>query len=133
MQLKFAMLADWAGETREGKLVISGEFDTIFAPQVPAVHPSMYFVARLHANITEGSDHTLVLSLISPAQETIVQTDEIPFAFLPSGPGRPLKGQVIVHVSPLELPAIGKYHFELRVDNRLMETVPLELRLSGQE
>jgi hypothetical protein len=128
MELKFALLADWAGETREGKLVISGEFDLITAANAPAVHPSLFLVARLHANVAEGSSHKLDLRLIGPTQQEHQRLKDFPVKFSPGGPGRPLRGQLLVKISPLNLPRFGKYHIEIRIDNRLMDTVPFELR-----
>lgn len=55
MDLKFALLADHATLTRDGKLVIVGDFDAITAPKLPATHPQFFVVVRFQASITEGT------------------------------------------------------------------------------
>ena len=53
MQVKLALLADYANVTAEGKLNILGIFDRINVVGVPAVHPQMHFILRLEAHPAE--------------------------------------------------------------------------------
>ena len=50
MDLDFAVIADYAATTTDGKLMIGGIFDTIWVNEVPAVQPFMSVVLRLRAH-----------------------------------------------------------------------------------
>jgi hypothetical protein len=53
MDVKLAVLADFASITREGKLNILGIFDEINAPKLPVQLPIFYLVASYEAGPAE--------------------------------------------------------------------------------
>ena len=72
MQVKLAVLADYANVTAEGKLNILGIFDRINLVQVPAVHPQMHLVLRLEARAAERDRvHRVEIRLHDPQGATI--------------------------------------------------------------
>lgn len=126
MDLRFALLADHVAETREGKLVIVGEFNAIRAPNAPVTHSRMFLVARLEARVTEGSQHRLRIALVDEdGNHVIPASPEIPIDFVPTSPGHPLVAQVIVGLENIRFPHFGDYEFHLLVDGRLLADVPL--------
>lgn len=54
MNVAFALLADAANQSREGKLNILGAFGEIYATNFPARHPEMHLVLRLDASPAEA-------------------------------------------------------------------------------
>jgi hypothetical protein len=128
MELKFAVLADYVSETKEGKLNIMGTFSGIRAQKVPAVHPRCYIAARFHARVSEGTDHTFRIGLYdADGGEVRPLTPDLPLQFTSNGPGRPFVGTVIVDMPALQLPNFGDYEFHILIDGRVMAEVPLSL------
>ena len=128
MELKFALLADHVHETKEGKLAIIGEFDTIGALKAPARHALCYLVARLEASVSEGSHHKLQVTLVDEdGKQVLPLTPPMDVSFVPTGRGRPLRGQLIVQFADIELPRFGDYEFHLLADSRLAGAVHVRL------
>lgn len=64
MEVQLAVLADAANIAQQGKLNILGVFDTIWAANFPAVHPSMVVALRLRLEYGDGAgDHDLEVVL----------------------------------------------------------------------
>lgn len=63
MEAKLALICNSANVSQEGKLNILGEFDTIWAEQVPVKWPSLTLVARFEAHLVEGSKRRLAIDL----------------------------------------------------------------------
>ena len=54
MEVKLAGFCDAANISREGKLNILGEFNTLYAAAVPVIWPLMYVVIKIEATAGEG-------------------------------------------------------------------------------
>ena len=119
MNLRFALLADYAAVIEGGKLLVAGEFDRVVAPSLPATAPPFYLVARFDAQVSEGTEHRLRIHLVdADGHEVAPPAAEVPFPFGALGPGRPLRGQVIVQINGAKFPKYGAYEFHLNVDGR---------------
>lgn len=128
MELKFAILADWINETREGKANIIGEFDRIRAPQVPVVHQHLALIARFEAKVSEGTQHAFRFGLYDEdGAEVMPLSPEVPLEFVSTGRGKPFRGNMIVNVGGLSLPKYGDYEFHLLVDGRHMASITFSL------
>ena len=57
MEVKLALLADYANVTKEGKLNVMGLFTAIRAPVLPWVHPQMQLIIELEASPAEWESH----------------------------------------------------------------------------
>ena len=66
MHVNFALFADAANISQEGKLNILGIFDAVQVAQLPALHPRSTFVLRLKANAQDVGVHPLVLRWMNP-------------------------------------------------------------------
>jgi hypothetical protein len=128
MELKFALLADHASETKEGKLNIMGTFNAVGANEVPVTHPRCYLVARLECSLAHGTDHTFRVSLHDGNGEIAgMDMPDQPLRFVPSGPGRTLVSNIIIDMVNLRLSEFDDFEFHLRVDGVVVATVPLSL------
>jgi hypothetical protein len=93
MQVKLALLADYANVTAEGKLNILGIFYRINVMEMPAVHPQMHFILRLEAHSAERDRPQAVeIRLHDPDGQTVfeVRGDIVPRAD-PVSPLRPTR------------------------------------------
>ena len=66
MYCSFALFADAANLSQEGKLNVLGVFDALHVGSVPAVHPRATLVVRLKASPDDAGTHALSFSWMSP-------------------------------------------------------------------
>ncbi len=124
MELDFALIADAANVSQEGKLNILGIFDTIWAREFPVRHAAMVFVLRVKADFTEHGAHTLEVRLLDADGEHLFRA-EGPIQVPGSAPGRAVKPHVIMGLSGVSFKAPGDYSFEVIVDGHHLKSVPL--------
>jgi len=128
MELTFAMLADHVAETKEGKLVIVGEFDTIGAAQFPATHPAFFLVARLQGNASAARQHRLVVRLIGPDGRSALPQDADLHVQAVRVHENVSRANVLLHFAGLQFAQPGLYHFQLQLDGTHAGEVPLHLQ-----
>src|SRR5918911_885570 len=75
MHVSFALLADGANLSQEGKLNILGVFDAVQVASLPAVHPRAHLVVRLKGTRADAGSHTLALSWVNPVGEVLWSTN----------------------------------------------------------
>ena len=126
MQVKLAVLADYANVTAEGKLNILGIFDRINLVQVPAVHPQMHLVLRLEAHPAElDRAQRIEIRLHDPQGTTIFDVNG---EIVPRGEaGQPVSTNQILTLNNLQLEKIGSYNFVVFVNNDLKSELPLQV------
>ena len=125
MDVTFAVVADYANVSREGKLNVMGIFDRVFARQLPGRFPPMQLVIRLEADYAElDVDHGIRVQLSDPADETVFDIDG---SFTPRG-GRPGEKTSVNHVIQLgnvPLQRTGPHRVLVWVDGDLKREVPI--------
>lgn len=126
MQVKLAVLADYANVTSDGKLNILGIFDRINLVQVPAVHPQMHLILRLEAHPAERDrSHMIEIRLHDPEGATIF---EVKGDIVPQGEGsHPVATNQILTLNNLQLEKIGAYNFVIFINNDLKSELPLHV------
>ena len=132
MQVKLAVLADYANVTGDGKLNILGIFDRMTVGELPAVHPQMHLVLRLEAHSGERDRlHTIEIRLQDPDGDIIfdVQGEIVPRGEFHS----PVSTNQILTLNNLQLTKIGEFTFLVFVNNDLKAEVPLVVDLGGPE
>ncbi|MCC7054071.1 MAG: hypothetical protein IT355_12475 [Gemmatimonadaceae bacterium] len=67
MHVQFALFADAANLSQEGKLNILGVFDALHVGQLPSLHPRATFVVRLKAVAEDEGAHGVSLEWVNPA------------------------------------------------------------------
>jgi hypothetical protein len=126
MEIDFALLADAANVSREGKLNILGAFDRIHGSKFPLTWPRMVLVTRFIASAAEyGAEKTLeIVTLDADGKRLASAQGKMK---VPQGrSGRQLK---LNHVLPMAMtfPAAGTYSIEILVNGEPKATVPLEV------
>lgn len=66
MHVQFALFADAANVSQEGKLNILGVFDALHVGQLPSLHPRATFVVRLKAVAEDEGPHGVSLEWVNP-------------------------------------------------------------------
>ena len=79
MNIQVAVLCDAATEDH-GKLNLLGSFDTIYTPQLPAVHPQCAVALRVTFSPGDEGPHKLKLNFVNADGHSIMPPIEIPVA-----------------------------------------------------
>jgi hypothetical protein len=127
MKIPFAVIADGANVSREGKLNILGIFDTLFARKFPVTHPEMKLVMRVEASAEEaGFKHAIEIKLVDSAGGAVlgVKAEVVPRG-VPGG--KPLRMDQVVSLHNVTFKAPGAYRFAIIVDNGEKASVPLRV------
>lgn len=127
MQVAFALFADAANLSQEGKLNVLGVFDALQVGTFPAVHPRAHLVVHLKGTATDAGRHTVTLRWINPqGSELWTSTGELNVGQPPSGVTEmdlPLIAQI-----DLPIDAAGSYRMTISLDERQNAEVPVQVR-----
>jgi hypothetical protein len=126
VDVAFALLADAANVSREGKLNVLGIFDRLHGSKFPFTWPRMMLVMRFVASAAEyGTEKSIdIITLDADGKKLGTASGKMT---LPTGAsGRQLK---INHVLPMTMtfPAPGEYSIEILINGEPKATVPLEV------
>ena len=126
MQVKLAVLADYANVTGDGKLNILGIFDRINLVQIPSMHPQMHLILRIEAHSAERDRaHHIEIRLHDPDGKTIFDVNG---DIVPQGEGpHPTSANQILTLNNLHLEKVGAYNFIIFINNDLKYELPLHV------
>jgi hypothetical protein len=128
MHISFAVFADGANLSQEGKLNVLGVFDALQVGGFPAVHPRTHFVLRLKGSMEDTGQHTLGFRWINPSDEELWSSDgELNVA---PGPNPAFEMDLpIIAVIDLPLNSPGLYTMRVALDGA--PTADVRLFVSG--
>ena len=127
MNIQVAVLCDAATEDN-GKLNLLGSFDTIYAPQMPAVHPQCSVALRVTFVPGDEGTRKLTLSFINADGKAIMQNIEMPVPVALPDDAHFLTRNFIVNIQQLKFDEPGLYSVDVRLDNETVASVPLLVR-----
>lgn len=130
MRIAFALLADAANLSQEGKLNILGVFDAVHVATLPAVHPRAHLVARLNGGRGDAGTHAMTLTWRAPDGTIMWSTSgELRVESPPAG----IEEMDLPFVAALDLPVDrpGTFTLAIAIGGREMAVVPLQVRSSG--
>ncbi|MBP6771523.1 MAG: hypothetical protein KA154_00920 [Gemmatimonadaceae bacterium] len=115
MHVSFALFADAANLSQEGKLNILGVFDAVHVGQFPALHPRATFVLRLKGASSDVGTHVMTLQWVNP-RGTVLWTSDAELAIQsPPNTAAEMDMPVIVQID-LPLDVIGDYAMVVDLD-----------------
>lgn len=126
MHVSFALFADAANISQEGKLNILGVFDAVQVPQLPALHPRTTFVLRLKATAQDVGIHPLVLRWMNAKGNELWNSQaELEIGGAPPGTSE-LDMPVIIQLDlPLDVP--GEYRMIINIGSKHTATCTLNV------
>jgi len=128
MNIQVAVLCDAATNDNE-KLNLLGAFDTIYAPQMPAVHPQC--AVALRATFLPGDEGTrkLTLNFINADGHPIMQGIEMPVPVTLPDDAHFITRNFIVNFQQLKFAEPGLYSVDIRLDGESQTSIPLLVKL----
>ena len=127
MQVSFALFADAANLSQEGKLNILGVFDALQVGALPTVHPRAHLVVHLKGTSLDVGAHSVSLRWLSPSGRELWQSNgELNVGTPPAGVlemDLPLIAQI-----DLPIDAAGGYHMTVSLDEHQSAQVPVQVR-----
>ena len=130
MIVSFAMFADAANISQEGKLNILGVFDAVQVGAMPAVHPRAHLVVRLKGTPLDVGLHQVSLRWINPGGQELWSSDgQVELAPPPAG----VTEVDIPLIASIDLPldVVGAYAMRVFVNNQQRGEVPLHVRAAA--
>jgi hypothetical protein len=128
MNIQVAVLCDAATEDN-GKLNLLGAFDTIFAPQLPAVHPQCAVALRVTFMSGDEGARKLKLNFVDADGKSIMPPIEIPVAVSLPDEALFLTRNFIVNIQQLKFAEEGLYSVDVRLDDKSQGNIPLSVKL----
>ena len=132
MNIQVAVLCDAATDDN-GKLNLLGAFDTIYAPQMPAVHPQCAVALRVTFLPGDEGTRKLTLNFINADGHAIMQAIEMPVPVDAAGRRAFLTRNFIVNIQQLKFAEPGLYSVDVRLDDESQASIPLLVRQAGRQ
>jgi hypothetical protein len=129
MNIQVAVLCDAATDDN-GKLNLLGAFDTIYAPQMPAVHPQCALALRVTFMPGDEGLHKITLNFINADGHPIIQGIELPVSVALPDEAHFLTRNFIVNIQQLKFPEPGMYSVDVRLDDESQASIPLLVKLA---
>jgi hypothetical protein len=130
MIVSFAMFADAANISQEGKLNILGVFDAVQVGQMPAVHPRAHLVVRFKGTPMDVGIHQVALRWVNPGGVELWSSDgQVELSAPP--PGVTEVDIPLIATIDLPLDVQGSYAMMVFVNNEPRGEVPLHVRTAA--
>ncbi|MDQ6611515.1 MAG: hypothetical protein M3Y64_03700 [Gemmatimonadota bacterium] len=127
MHVSFALFADAANLSQEGKLNILGVFDAVHVGSLPAVHPRATLVVRLKGFAADVGNHALTLRWLNPRSSELWSSTVDLAVNAPPGHAAEMDMPVIASID-LPLDSIGNYSMIIDLDGKVHAETRLHVR-----
>lgn len=128
MNIQVAVLCDAATSDNE-KLNLLGAFDTIYAPQLPAVHPQCAMALRVTFQAGDEGKHTLQLNFMDADGRSIMPNfPPVPFEVVLPEDIHFVTRNFIVNIQQLKFAEAGLYSVDVRIDGQSQVGIPLSVK-----
>ena len=131
MHVSFALFADAANLSQEGKLNILGVFDALQVASLPAIHPRAHLVVHLKGTGVDIGAHTVSFRWLSPSgQELWNSSGDLNVGAPPPG----VAEMDLPLIAQLDLPmdSAGAYTMAIAIDGDHTMDVPVHVRTATQ-
>ena len=127
MKVEIFTLCD-AATDQFGKLNVLGSFDLLCSSVEPFAHPSCTIALRIRFSKIEEGNHTLRITLTDDDGQAIVPSMNGSFEIYMAPEAVSYAQNLIFNLQSLEFPKFGDYSFNLYLDEKLIDSLPLYLR-----
>jgi hypothetical protein len=128
MEVKFAVLADYANVTREGKLNLLGIFDVINTSKFPVILPTFYVVVSYAAGAAEfGSDKDVEIVVCDEDGNHLFRAKQVLHITRPDRSGALFMTNQIAGIVGFPFKKSGDYQFSILVNGEEKKTLSLRV------
>ncbi len=127
MEIDFAVVADYAAVTGDGKLVVAGIFDRITAPNMPAVHPTMSLAFRVMMEPGSPSVHRVEVRLVGPDGADVLAPFNGEMRAFSADSASPRGAQFVLSLPGVRFQMWGLYTVHVSIDGQHLKTVPFRV------
>lgn len=125
MNIQVAVLCD-AATDENGKLNLLGAFDTIYTPQLPAIHPQCSIALRVTFSSGDEGKHSLRLNFVDADGHSIMPDFEpIPVEVMLPEDMHFGTRNFIVNIQQLKFEEPGLYSIDVTLDDQPLASIPL--------
>jgi hypothetical protein len=124
MNIHVAVLCDAATDDN-GKLNLLGAFDTIYARQLPAIHPQCSIALRVTFASEDEGAHTLRISFVDADGGSVMPGIDIPVQVVLPGDSHFGTRNFILNIQQLKFEDPGLYSIDIALDDRPQSSIPL--------
>ncbi len=125
MNVELFVLCD-AATDYQGKLNLLGTFDSIWAKQMPVVHPSCAVALRIRFLKIEDGEHKVKISIVDGDGKAVVRPVEAGVNIqFKNTPLTSMATNMILNLQGLNFPVYGEYSIDLAIDGRHEVSLPL--------
>ncbi len=128
MNVQVAILCDAATDDN-GKLNLLGAFDTIYAQQLPAVHPQCAVALRVTFAAGDEGQRKLALNFINADGHPVMPAMEIPVAIALPEDVYFVTRNIVVNIQQLKFVEAGLYSVDVLLDGQSLASIPLQVKL----
>jgi len=129
MNIQVAVLCDAATQDSSEKLNLLGAFDTIYAPQLPGVHPQCAVALRVTFMSGEEGERKLKLNFVNADGRAIMPAIEIPVTVALPDDVHFVTRNFIINFQGLTFAEAGLYSVDIRLDDKSQGNIPLSVKL----
>ena len=127
MHVSFALFADGANLSQEGKLNVLGVFDAVHVGALPAVHPRATLVVRLKGSTADVGTHAVTLRWKNPrGNELWSSTAELAVNAPPGHAGE--MDMPLIAAIDLPLDSVGDFVMTVELDGQPRGEAKLHVR-----
>lgn len=127
MRLSFALFADAANLSQEGKLNVLGVFDAVQVAGLPTMHPRAHLVVRLKGGPSDVGSHVITLRWLNPAGTELWSSNgQLDIGAPP--PGVVDMDFPLIAAIDLPLDVTGTYAMQIALDGTVHGEVKLHVR-----
>jgi hypothetical protein len=124
MNIQVAVLCDAATSENE-KLNLLGAFDTIYAPQMPAVHPHCAVALRITFAAEDEGQHQLKLSFVNEDGQPVLPSLDLPLSIRLPEDSHFLSRNFVLSLQNLKFDVPGFHSVEVSADGKALVSIPL--------
>ena len=133
MNIQVAVLCDAATDDNNGKLNLLGAFDTIYAQQLPVVHPQCSIALRITFPGGDEGKHVLRVNFVDADGGSIMpDLPSIPVEVNMPGDIHFCTRNFIVNIQQLKFEKPGLYSIDISLDDQPQASIPLMVKFSPQ-
>ena len=127
MVIDFAFVCDYADSGNKLNALGIG-FDTIYAPNIPCVHPNFHLVVQLRSSIAEAGRKDVEVRLIDADGKDVIPQLSASMEVPQPPPGAlDTHGRLVVGFAGVQFPAYGQYALHVVVQGNEMVRIPIRV------